>query len=96
MVALPYMEVKQIDEEKIVEHVDNLADSWGCLEHYPKDFKPHLDPNSVVGIKEEVVAIQVDRQLHLELPMVVQHKEVSPYLLVLESIKYTVPREEAR
>ena len=61
------------------------------MEHYPKDFEPHLDPNSVVGIKEGVVAIQVDRWSHPKLPMVVQHEEVSPQLLVLDSIKYNAP-----
>ena len=81
MVALPYMEVKQIVEGKIVEHVDNLTDSWGCFEDYPKDSKPHLETNLVVGIKEEVVAIQVDQWLHYELPVVVQHKEVAPAVI---------------
>ena len=51
------MEVKQIVEGKMVEPMDNLADLWGCFGHYPKYSKPHLDPNWVVGMKEEVVAI---------------------------------------
>ena len=92
MVSLPYMEVKQIVEGKIVELVDKIADSWGCLEHYPKDSEPLLDPNLVVGIEEEVVYIQVVRWSHPKLPMAMKHKEVAPQLLVLDSIKYTAPR----
>ena len=82
-------------EGKIVELVDNLGYSWGSLEYYPMDFELHLDPNFVVGIKEKVVAIQVDQWLHSKLPLMVQHKEVSPKLLVLDPIKYTAPQEEA-
>lgn len=72
------MEVKLFDEDKIVELIDNLSYSWGCLEHYPSDFELHVDPNLVVGIKEKVVAIQVDQRLHSELPLVVQYKEATP------------------
>ena len=72
------MEVKLITEGNIEEFVDNLGYLCGCLEHYPKDFELHLDPNWVVWIKEKVVAIQVDQWLHSKLPLVMQHKEVSP------------------
>ena len=89
------MEVKQIVEGKIVELVDNLGYLWGCLEHYPKDFELHLDPNLVVGIKEKVVSIQVDQRLHPELLMVLQHTEVSPQLSMLDFVKYTTTQEEA-
>ena len=78
MLALPYMEVNLIVEGKIVEFFDNLGYSWGCSKNYPRDFELHLDPNLVVGIKDKVVAIQVDKWFYSELPLVVQQKEVIP------------------